>query len=101
MAVYGELGHLLVILWWKESILKYWNRTCSEEAPALLRAAMNLSLHNAISGRKCWVVNVDTLLNNAGYDGTFSELIVLDQHTYETQSCAHTVTSLFKFGMPV
>ena len=53
MAVYGELGQLPVNLWLKERILKYWNRTCSDEALALLRVAMNLSLHNARSGLCC------------------------------------------------
>ena len=89
MAVYGELGQLPVNLWWKERILKYWNRTCSDEAPALLRAAMNLSLQNARSGRKCWVANVATLLNNAGYDGTFSELSVLDQRIRNSIMCTY------------
>ena len=39
MAVYGELGQLPVNLWWKERILKFWNRICSDDAPALLKAA--------------------------------------------------------------
>ena len=89
MAVYGELGQLPVNLWWKERILKYWNRICSDKALALLRAAMNLSLHNARSGRKCWVTNVATLLNNAGYDATFSELSVLHQHIRNSIMCTY------------
>ena len=64
----------------RENFEVYWNRICSDEAPALLRAVTNLLLHNARSGRKFWVVNVATLLNNAGYDATFSELSVFDQH---------------------
>ena len=58
-------------------------------SPALLRAAMNLSLHNARSGRKCWVANVATLLNNAGYDGTFSELSIVNQHIRNSIMCTY------------
>ena len=89
MAVYGELGQLPVNLLWKERILKYWNRICSDKAPALLRATMNLSLHNAKFGRKCWVANVATLLNNAGYDAACSELSVLDQHLQNSIMCTY------------
>ena len=89
MAVNGELGQLPVNLWWKERILKYWNRICSEEAPALLKVAMNFSLHNARSGRKCWVANVVTLLNNSGYDATFSELSILDHHIQYSIMCTY------------
>ena len=33
MAVRGELGQLPIFLLWKERILKYWNRLCSEKQP--------------------------------------------------------------------
>ena len=48
MAVFGELGQLPIHLWWKERVLKYWNRICSAYTPTLLKAAFHLSLHNAI-----------------------------------------------------
>ena len=36
MAVRGELGQLPIFLLWKERILKYWNRLCSENIPIFL-----------------------------------------------------------------
>ena len=80
MAVFGELGQLPIHLWWKERVLKYWNRICSDYAPSLLKAAFHLSLHNASCGRKCWVSNVATLLNNAGLDASFSGHHVFDRN---------------------
>ena len=79
MSVYGELGQLPVNLWWKERILKYWNRIISDDAPMLIRAATHLSLQIAKDGRKCYVSSFATLLNNAGYDATFTESYGVDQ----------------------
>ena len=39
-AIRGELGQLPIHLLWKERILRYWNRLCSEDAPVLLRHAI-------------------------------------------------------------
>ena len=49
MAVRGELGQLPLHLWWKERLLKYWDRLCSEDIP-LLKDAVNLSMHYLSSG---------------------------------------------------
>ena len=38
-AVRGELGQLPLHLWWKERILRYWDRLCSENLPILLKAS--------------------------------------------------------------
>ena len=43
MAVCGELGQLPLHLLWRERILSYWNRLCSEGIPDLLREAFHLS----------------------------------------------------------
>ena len=39
-AVHGEVGQLPLHLLWKERILKYWHRLCSEDIPVLLKQAM-------------------------------------------------------------
>ena len=50
MAVRGELGQLPLHLWWKERLLKYWDKLCSEDIPLLLKDAVNLSMHYLSSG---------------------------------------------------
>ena len=67
MAVLGEIGQLPINLWWKEKILKYWDRLCNQDSPKLLRMAMQLSLENDNNGNSSWVGNVATILNNAGH----------------------------------
>ena len=52
MAVQGELGQLPLHLWWKERILKYWNRISSGDIPSLLKDAANLLIHNVSSNSK-------------------------------------------------
>ena len=89
MAVYGELGQLPVNLWWKERTLKFWNRIYSDDAPALLKAAKYLSLYNASCGGKCWVSNVATLSNTAGYATPFSEFCVFDLNMQNAIMCTY------------
>ena len=72
MAVRGKLGQLSIHMWWKERILKYWDRICSEEVPKLLKAAMYRSLEITQAGGKCWAQNVANIFNNAGYPEFFS-----------------------------
>ena len=55
MAVLGEIGQLPINLWWKEKILKYWDRLCNQDCPKLLRMAMQLSLENGNNGNSSWV----------------------------------------------
>ena len=67
MAVLGEIGQLPINLWWKEKILKYWDRLCNQDSPKLLRMAMQLSLENDNNGNSSCVGNVATIFNNAGH----------------------------------
>ena len=73
MAVRGELGQLPIFLLWKERILKYWNRLCSENIPIFLREAASLSLHNATAGKQSWAMNTASIFNHAGYSSSFFE----------------------------
>ena len=69
---HGELGQLPIHMWWKERILKFWDRICSEGVPKLLNAAMYHSLEITQAGGKCWAQNVANIFNNAGYPEFFS-----------------------------
>ena len=55
VAVRGELVQLPIHLWWKESILKHWNRQCSPDIPMLLKEAAHTEIANAAPGRHNWV----------------------------------------------
>ena len=87
MAVRGELGQLPSDLWWKERILKYWNKICTQDVPQLLKAAMHLSLYNAVAGRNCWARNVATLFNNVSE--SFSEANGCDKHLRNAIMCSY------------
>ena len=62
-----------IFLLWKERILKYWNRLCSEDIPIFLREAASLSLHNATAGKQSWAMNTASIFNHAGYSSSFFE----------------------------
>ena len=67
---------------WVSSLSTYGGKEVLEQdllrrSPCITQSG-NEPLISPRSGRKCWVANVATLLNNAGYDGTFSELSILD-----------------------
>ena len=63
MALHGELGQLPLHLLWRERILSYWNRLCSEETPDLLREAFHLStwMHPTT-----WVAKVKEIFDKDG-----------------------------------
>ena len=46
-------------------------------------------LHNASCGGKCWVSNVATLLNTAGYATPFSVFCVFDRNMQNTIMCTY------------
>ena len=54
IAVRGELGQLLIHLIWKERILRYWDRLCSNDIPMLLKEAVALAHQLGQTGKKCW-----------------------------------------------
>ena len=83
MAVRGELGQLPIFLLWKERILKYWNRLCSENIPIFLREAASLSLHNATAGKQSWAMNTASIFNHASYSSSF----------FEGNGCDHELTN--------
>ena len=66
MAVSGELGQLPLHLLWRERILHYWNRLCSDEIPDLLREAFHLASWMHQSGKTTWVSKVKELFDKAG-----------------------------------
>ena len=94
MAVLGEIGQLPINLWWKEKILKYWDRLCNQDSPKLLRMAMQLSLENGNNGNSSWVGNVATIFNNAGH--SFSNT----NNGCDIEQCVCIETSSFKNGTP-
>ena len=61
MAVCGELGQLPLHLLWRERILRYWNRLCSEEIPGLLQEVFHLSFWMHQTGKTTWVTKVKEL----------------------------------------
>jgi hypothetical protein len=71
MAVRGELGQLPLHLWWKERLLKYWDRLCSEDSPLLLKDAANLTIHNAANSSNNWVGKILSLYNQTGFTSEF------------------------------
>ena len=73
MAVRGELGQLPIFLLWKERILKYRNRLCSENIPIFLREAVSLSLDNVTAGKQSWATNTASIFNHASYSSSFFE----------------------------
>ena len=50
IAVRGELGQLPIHLIWKERILRYWDRLCSNDIPILLKEAVALAHQLGQSG---------------------------------------------------
>ena len=83
----GELGQLPVHLWWKEGILRYWDRLCSENMAILLKASTQLSLDMAHTGQ-CWANKVITIIDNAGFSDSFS-IVNAAIRVYRMQLCAH------------
>ena len=72
MAVRGELGQLPLHLWWKERLLKYLDKLCSEDIPLLLKDAVNLSMHYLSSGSNTnWAGKIRSL-NQTGFSSCFS-----------------------------
>ena len=53
IAVRGELGQLPIHLIWKERILSYWDRLCSNDIPMLLKEAVAQAHQLGQSGKKC------------------------------------------------
>ena len=72
MAVSGELGQLPLHLLWREMILRYWNRLCSEEITDLLREAFRLATWMHQSGNTTWVSKVKELFDKAGMSFAFT-----------------------------
>ena len=76
MSVRGELGQLPLHLLWREMILRYWNRLCSEEIPDLLRETFHLHgyLHGCTNLVKLatWVSKVKELFDKAGMSFVFT-----------------------------
>ena len=72
MAVRGELGQLPLHLLWRQRILRYWNRLCSEEIPDLLREAFDLATWMHQSGKTTWVSKVKELFDKAGMSFAFT-----------------------------
>ncbi len=72
MAVRGELGQLPIHLLWREKILKYWNRLCSEHIPKLLKEAALLAISRHQSGQNNWVARVQGLFNGAGCSSAYT-----------------------------
>jgi len=72
MAVRGELGQLPLHLLWRQRILRYWNRLCSEEITDLLREAFHLATRIHQSGKTTWVPKVKELFDKAGMSFVFS-----------------------------
>ena len=70
-AVRGELGQLPLHLWWKERILRYWDRLCSENLPILLKASTRLSVDMAHTGQCCWAQRIIAIFDNAGFSDSF------------------------------
>ena len=64
----------VAVLWWKESILKYWNRLCSPDIPILLKEDAHTAIANAAPGRHNWVSGVTDIFNHAGLPSYFSEV---------------------------
>ena len=56
IAVRGELGQLPIHLIWKDKILRYWDRLCSNDIPMLLKEAVALAHQLGQSGKKCWLI---------------------------------------------
>ena len=72
MAVRGELGQLPLHLLWRERILSYWNRLCSEEIPDLLKEAFHLSFWMHQTGKTTWVTKVKEIFDKAGMSFAFT-----------------------------
>ena len=72
MAVHGELGQLPLHLLWRERILRYWNRLCSEEIPGLHQEVFHLSFWMHQTGKTTWVTKVKELFDKAGMSFAFT-----------------------------
>ena len=68
-AIQGELGRLPIHLLWKERILRYWNRLCSEDAPVLLRHAILHQKQLLEKSKQCWV---QAVFEGAGFASAFT-----------------------------
>ena len=71
-AIRGELGQLPIHLLWKERILRYWNRLCSEDTPVLLRHAILHLKHLLEKGKQCWLTEVQAIFEGAGFASAFT-----------------------------
>ena len=72
VAVRCELSQLLIHLWWKESILKYWNRLCSP--CRYTNIAEGCAIANRAPERHNLVSGVMDIINHVGLPSYFSEL---------------------------
>ena len=86
-AVRGELGQFPISLWWKERILKYWNKLCSENAPAITKAAMYSSLELAKPGKNSRAAQISRLYSFSEY---FSEHYRCNQTLLNKIMCLYT-----------
>ena len=101
-AIRGELGQLPIHLLWKERILRYWNRLCSEDAPVLLRHAILHQKQLLGKSKQCWLTKVQAIFEGAGFASAFTcngcdkELIMLryrDQYIQPWYQKLHRTTS--------
>ena len=67
-----RVGQIPLHLWWKERILKYWDRISSGDIPNLLKDAAILLIHSVSSNSNNWVGKIVTIYNNSGLSSYFS-----------------------------
>ena len=72
IAVRGEVGQLPLHLLWKERVLKYWHRLCSEDISVLLKQAMVQACQLGETSNNCWVSKMKSVFNMAGFSSLFS-----------------------------
>ena len=68
----GDVGQLRLHLLWKERILKYWHRLCSEDIPVLLKQAMVQTCQLRETSNNCWISKLKTFFNMAGFSSLLS-----------------------------
>ena len=94
-AIRGELGQPIHLLW-KERILRYWNRLCSEDAPVLFRHAILHQKQLLEKSKQCWLTKVQAIFEGAGfasaliYNGCDMELANLIMLRYRDQYITST-----------
>ena len=71
-AVRGELGQIPIHLLWKERILKYWSRLCSDDIPIFLKHAVLQQIELYEKNKQCWLKNANCMFNTAGLSELFT-----------------------------